>query len=212
MQGHECYMDFSSPFGTFHIIWDPEDKAHPLRRIYLSSPGETSLNRMKNKYPMISFLASPPIREIGRLITAFLEGVPVSLEKVPIDFSLCPPFQAAVLKAERLVPSGHVITYSCLASAAGKKSAARATGHALATNPFPLLIPCHRAIRSDGALGGYQGGLAMKRKLLEREGIAFDHDGKVPPEFLMDTGTILKEKKRIDPHDRFQKNLCGTDQ
>jgi alkylated DNA nucleotide flippase Atl1 len=49
-----------------------------------------------------------------------------------------------------------------------------AVGHALAANPFPIIIPCHRAIRSDGSLGGYQGGLAMKRSLLEREGIRFD--------------------------------------
>jgi methylated-DNA-[protein]-cysteine S-methyltransferase len=56
--------------------------------------------------------------------------------------------------------------------------AARAVGHALALNPFPLIIPCHRAVRSDGGLGGFQGGLAMKRKLLELEGIAFSPSGK----------------------------------
>jgi methylated-DNA-[protein]-cysteine S-methyltransferase len=53
--------------------------------------------------------------------------------------------------------------------------AARAVGTALATNPFPIVIPCHRVIRSDGTLGGYGGGLEMKRKLLEMEGVAF-HD------------------------------------
>jgi methylated-DNA-[protein]-cysteine S-methyltransferase len=47
-------------------------------------------------------------------------------------------------------------------------------GMALARNPFPIIIPCHRAIRADGSLGGYQGGLAMKRQLLEMEGITFD--------------------------------------
>jgi methylated-DNA-[protein]-cysteine S-methyltransferase len=47
-------------------------------------------------------------------------------------------------------------------------------GNALATNPFPIIIPCHRAIRSDGSLGGFQGATAMKRALLEREGIVFD--------------------------------------
>jgi methylated-DNA-[protein]-cysteine S-methyltransferase len=52
-------------------------------------------------------------------------------------------------------------------------------GNALATNPFPIVIPCHRAIRSDGTLGGYQGGLAMKRALLEQEGVDLDERGKV---------------------------------
>jgi len=56
---------------------------------------------------------------------------------------------------------------------------ARAVGNALATNPFPLIVPCHRAIRSDCGLGGYQGGLDMKRSLLSKEGIAFDDSGRV---------------------------------
>ncbi|HUV77781.1 MAG TPA: MGMT family protein [Desulfobacterales bacterium] len=49
-----------------------------------------------------------------------------------------------------------------------------AVGTALAKNPFPIIIPCHRAVRSDGTLGGYQGGLEMKRALLEMEGVCFD--------------------------------------
>jgi methylated-DNA-[protein]-cysteine S-methyltransferase len=52
-------------------------------------------------------------------------------------------------------------------------------GNALARNPFPLIVPCHRAIRSDGRLGGYQGGPAMKRALLEFEGVAAAADGRV---------------------------------
>jgi methylated-DNA-[protein]-cysteine S-methyltransferase len=51
-------------------------------------------------------------------------------------------------------------------------------GTALARNPFPVVIPCHRALRSDLSLGGYQGGLAMKRRLLEMEGIRFSPDGR----------------------------------
>ena len=61
----------------------------------------------------------------------------------------------------------------------GKSNGARAVGNALANNPFPLIVPCHRAIRSDRHLGGYQGGLEMKRALLETEGIAFDKAGRV---------------------------------
>jgi methylated-DNA-[protein]-cysteine S-methyltransferase len=57
--------------------------------------------------------------------------------------------------------------------------AARAVGTALARNPFPVIIPCHRAIRGDGTLGGFGGGLKMKRALLEMEGVRFDRYGKV---------------------------------
>jgi|MTBAKSStandDraft_2_1061841.scaffolds.fasta_scaffold02193_15 methylated-DNA-[protein]-cysteine S-methyltransferase len=184
MTCREYYMDFSSPFGTFHVVWDPGNAGYPLRRIYLSSPGEISLSRMKKNYPEITFLFSPAIRDIGRLVTAFLEGDPVSFAEVPLDFSLCSPFQSAILKTERQIPTGQIVTYSHLAAAAGKNGAARAAGHALARNPYPLIIPCHRAIRSDGTPGGYQGGMIMKKRLLEREGIIFTRDGKIAPEFL----------------------------
>jgi methylated-DNA-[protein]-cysteine S-methyltransferase len=61
----------------------------------------------------------------------------------------------------------------------GSPSGGRAVGRALATNPFPLLIPCHRAVRSTGELGGYQGGVDIKRRLLEMEGVEFTTSGKV---------------------------------
>jgi len=67
---------------------------------------------------------------------------------------------------------------------AAEAKAAWAVGTALATNPFPIIIPCHHAIRSDGTLGGYQGGLAMKRALLEMEGILFDSSSHVVTEDL----------------------------
>jgi methylated-DNA-[protein]-cysteine S-methyltransferase len=92
---------------------------------------------------------------------------------------LCPGFQRRVLLAEHGIPRGSVSSYSRIASHLGVERGARAVGSALATNPFPILIPCHRAIRSDGTLGGYQGGLKMKRTLLEMEGVAFDGSGRV---------------------------------
>jgi methylated-DNA-[protein]-cysteine S-methyltransferase len=72
-----------------------------------------------------------------------------------------------------------VSTYRRIAGHLGVPGGARAVGNALATNPFPIVIPCHRAIRSDGTLGGYQGGLVMKRALLEQEGVDIDERGRV---------------------------------
>ena len=84
-----------------------------------------------------------------------------------------------MLLAEYDIPRGWISTYKRIAGHLGITNGARVVGNSLAKNPFPIFIPCHRAIRSDGALGGYQGGLAMKRALLELEGIEFSTDGKV---------------------------------
>ena len=77
------------------------------------------------------------------------------------------------------IPRGRVSTYKRIAAHLGSPTGARAVGNALAGNPFPIIIPCHRAVRSDMSLGGYQGGLSMKRRLLEMEGITFDDTGRI---------------------------------
>jgi len=92
---------------------------------------------------------------------------------------LCSDFQQDVLRAEHGIPRGSVSTYQRIANHLDRPKGARAIGTALATNPFPIIVPCHRAIRSDRSLGGYQGGLEMKRTLLEMEGIDFDDTGRV---------------------------------
>ena len=119
------------------------------------------------------------VDDLAGRIAAFLDGADVrfSLEHVRLD--LCPPFQRKVLLAEYGIPRGRVSTYRRIAAHLGVARGARAVGNALATNPFPIVIPCHRAIRSDGTLGGYQGGLAMKRVLLEQEGVDIDERGRV---------------------------------
>ena len=82
-------------------------------------------------------------------------------------------FQEKVLRTEFAIPRGRVSSYGLIAKHMNKPGAARAVGTALATNLFPIVIPCHRVIRSDGHLGGYQGGLPMKRQLLQMEGVKF---------------------------------------
>jgi methylated-DNA-[protein]-cysteine S-methyltransferase len=109
----------------------------------------------------------------------FLNGEDVAFALDVAHLDSCPAFQQAVLRAEHGIPRGSVSTYSLLAAHVGKAKAARAVGTALATNPFPIIVPCHRAIRSDRTLGGYQGGLRMKRLLLEAEGVLFDKLGRV---------------------------------
>jgi methylated-DNA-[protein]-cysteine S-methyltransferase len=77
-----------------------------------------------------------------------------------------------------------VTTYGRLAARLGAPGAARAVGNALARNPFPLIIPCHRCVLEGGQLGGFRGGLEMKRALLEMEGVVFDDQERVLTRFL----------------------------
>jgi methylated-DNA-[protein]-cysteine S-methyltransferase len=82
------------------------------------------------------------------------------------------PFQRSVWKAMLSIPHGGTIPYAELARRVGRPGAARAVGQAVGSNPIPLLIPCDRVVGSDGGLGGFGGGLPMKRRLLRQEGVA----------------------------------------
>lgn len=92
---------------------------------------------------------------------------------VDLDLTGIPPFRAEVLKACRRIPHGKTASYADLARAAGNESAVRAAGGAMAKNPMPIVIPCHRVLRSDGGLGGFSSadGVSEKQRLLELEGI-----------------------------------------
>lgn len=87
-----------------------------------------------------------------------------------LDLDNFTAFQRLVWEAARKVSYGQVTTYGTLAAAIGKPEACRAVGGALARNPIPIIIPCHRVIASDGSLGGFRDGLEYKHRLLELEG------------------------------------------
>jgi methylated-DNA-[protein]-cysteine S-methyltransferase len=90
------------------------------------------------------------------------------------DFSLDisgTPFQKRVWQAVRSIPFGQTISYRDVAEKINLPNAQRAVGNALGQNPIPIVIPCHRVIRSNGELGGFTGGITIKRKLLEFEGL-----------------------------------------
>lgn len=106
---------------------------------------------------------------------AIFEGEPVETT-YPIELDRLPPFTRTVLALTAQIPRGRVATYGGLAKAAGNSRAARAVGAAQASNPFAPLVPCHRVVDSQLRLHGYGGGLAVKRGLLEREGVIFEGD------------------------------------
>jgi O-6-methylguanine DNA methyltransferase len=90
---------------------------------------------------------------------------------LPLDLDQGTEFQRKVWQETMKIPYGNTSTYLKLAVQLGDRSVARAVGKALGANPLPLIIPCHRIIASDGSLGGYSGGIQVKRALLKLEGI-----------------------------------------
>ena len=88
-------------------------------------------------------------------------------------------FRELVLKILSAVPAGRVTTYAALARAVGRPGAARAVGNALHQNPQPIVVPCHRVVRSDGLVGGYRFGSSRKKALLVGEGIRIESSGQV---------------------------------
>jgi methylated-DNA-[protein]-cysteine S-methyltransferase len=89
---------------------------------------------------------------------------------LPLDFRLAHGFRREVLGHLVMIDYGHTETYSMVAAATGHPRAVRAVGSACATNPMPVIVPCHRVLRSDGKLGGYVGGVGVKAALLSLEG------------------------------------------
>ena len=101
-------------------------------------------------------------------LSEFLSGSSRAL-KLPVDLRGESEFARDVYRVTRSIPVGETRSYAQVADRVGGKSFARAVGQALAANPIPIIIPCHRVIASDGALGGFTGGLNWKRRLLALE-------------------------------------------
>lgn len=91
---------------------------------------------------------------------------------LPLDHALSSGFRAEVQRRLPEIAYGQTATYAVVAELAGRPRAVRAVGTACATNPLPIVVPCHRVVRSDGSLGGYVGGLEAKTSLLTLEGAA----------------------------------------
>lgn len=169
------------PFGPVAIVWTASDRGPVVARVLISSPTRPGDRILRRDYPDAGAASCPAIDALADALRAMLRGAPgdVHLDLVALDS--CPPFQQAVLRAARRIPRGQVRTYGEIAADLGKPGAARAVGNALANNPFPLVVPCHRVVRAGGHLGGYGGGSALKRALLALEGVAVDAAGRIAP-------------------------------
>lgn len=117
--------------------------------------------------------STPPpfVIDAAKKLTSLLDGAEVDLSDLPLDTRNLSDFRARIYAAARAIPCGARASYGELARAAGSPSAARAVGRAMATNPFPLIVPCHRVVAQGGELHGFSapGGLRTKAALLDIE-------------------------------------------
>lgn len=117
---------------------------------------------------------NPRLLGLAASLEAYFRGetIDFSAEWSFLDLAGWTPFALDVARALCAVPYGEQATYAELAAAAGHPDAQRAVGSVMARNPFPVLLPCHRVVRSDGSLGGFSAGagISLKRKLLQLEG------------------------------------------
>jgi methylated-DNA-[protein]-cysteine S-methyltransferase len=161
------YTTFNTDMGWLGIL----GSSYGLVRITLPHPSAQEAkqllgNRVKEAAYSADFFA-----DLIKRLRAYLGGHRVSFPD-KLDLSPATAFQREVWKVTRLIPYGETRSYSWVAEQMGKAGTVRAVGKALAANPLPIIIPCHRVVAKDGKLGGYSGGVEMKKYLLWLEASA----------------------------------------
>jgi AraC family transcriptional regulator of adaptative response/methylated-DNA-[protein]-cysteine methyltransferase len=141
-----------------------------VSRLLVGSCAQAEIDRLKSG----GFRSDSRLAAIGARITSYLDGKGTDLLSLPIDIGEGTAFRAAVLAAARTIPYGTVLSYTELAAKAGYPGAVRAAASVMRRNSLPLLIPCHRVVRKDGAAGGYCGSqsgddVVLKQRLLQLE-------------------------------------------
>lgn len=135
---------------------------------YPAASREEAKTRLRRLFPSAKEREDATSSALCDHLQAYFEGKTVMFD-VTLDLSRFTPFQQRVWEATLTIPYGETRSYAWVAEACETPRAYRAVGHALAINPIPIVVPCHRVLRSNGQLGGYGGGTAMKQHLLTIE-------------------------------------------
>ena len=130
---------------------------------------EDALRPLLERWRLARLGEDASLAQFKEKLRRYFEGQEVAFDE-PLDLSQATPFQRRVWQAVREIPRGETRSYGEIARLVDAPRAARAVGQALAANPLPIVIPCHRVINSDGGLGGFGGRVELKRRLLELEG------------------------------------------
>ena len=168
MQKVVKYVIFETKWGYFGLAGTES----ALCRTCLPGPEREKIKeQLLKKLPAAQF-DEAFFKTLQKQIAAYFDGACVNFgPEIPVSLDGFRAFGASVLKKCRQLQFGQTISYGGLAKKSGRPAASRAVGSALAKNPLPLIIPCHRVLRTDGGLGGFSapGGISLKKEMLELE-------------------------------------------
>jgi methylated-DNA-[protein]-cysteine S-methyltransferase len=163
-----AYRTLDSPVGTLLVA----ATSTGLLRVAYEREGLNSVLEVLAMKLSPRILAAPArLDAVARQLEEYFDHRREQFE-LPLDLSLASGFRRQVLAYLPAIEYGHTSSYAAVAAAVRSPGAVRAVGSACASNPLPLVIPCHRVVRSDGGIGGYLGGSEVKRQLLELEAAA----------------------------------------
>ena len=164
------YVVFDTTWGAFGFV----EQDRRLMATFLPRARRETVRAIRTSWPR-AVEASDPLPRFQRAVVDYFDGKR-AIFSIEIDIRRLPPFHRSVLEACRRIPFGRTASYADLARAVGKPNAARAVGGAMANNPLPLVVPCHRVLRSDGSIGGFSSaeGVDEKVRLLRLENASFD--------------------------------------
>jgi methylated-DNA-[protein]-cysteine S-methyltransferase len=160
-----AYRTVDSPLGTLLLAATDQGL---VRVAYDRENHDQVLQALSDQISPRILRAPRRLDQVARQLAEYFAGERRDFV-LPLDFRLTRGFRRAVLGHLVLINYGHTETYAEVAAATGRARAVRAVGTACATNPMPVVVPCHRVLRSDGKLGGYIGGLETKAALLSLE-------------------------------------------
>jgi len=159
------YTILPSPFSSIGLAATSKG----LYRLEIGVPSESSfVALLKKEHHAIPVREDVFFDSIKKALSRYWAGKPIEFD-LKLDLFRATPFQVGVWRTLCTIPYGQTRTYDWVAEQIGRPSASRAVGNACGRNRLPILIPCHRVIRKDGALGGYAGGLRIKKFLLRLE-------------------------------------------
>jgi methylated-DNA-[protein]-cysteine S-methyltransferase len=158
------YITFATDMGWVEIFSSPRG----LVRLTLPQPSAQRALELLDSSKAHATWSPHQFEDIAKRLRAYFNGEKSTFPD-ELDLSQATQFQQKIWQITRLIPCSETRSYRWVAEQTGKPNAMRAVGQALAQNPLPIIIPCHRIVRSNSKLGGYSGGLEIKRYLLNLE-------------------------------------------